>query len=117
MTNRERNSLTGSSARVGRCAMSTLAPSEGRGRPLFDALTDTAWLLAVKLDDQLLLDRRVDDLPGRQGVHEHAVLRPDDLEPGRHRALPGELLGDDERRQAARLLAHLDDVVLAHPVA
>src|SRR4051794_25030164 len=72
-------------------------------------------LLAVELDDELLLDRRVDDLPGREGVHEDAHPVRDDLDPGRDGTLPGLGAGDDERRELQRALAHLDDVVVAHP--
>src|SRR4051812_2984762 len=46
-------------------------------------------LLRVELDDQLFLDRRVDDLPGRDAVDQHAQLAADDLQPGRHGALAG----------------------------
>src|SRR6185369_14686390 len=60
--------------------------------------------LAVELDDELLLDRRVDDLPGREGVHEDAQPGRDDLEPRRHRPGAGLGLRDHERGQLARLL-------------
>src|SRR5438270_429053 len=36
-------------------------------------------LLGVELHDQLLLDRGVDHLAGRDAVHEHAQLAADDL--------------------------------------
>src|SRR6478735_4757921 len=68
-------------------------------------------LLRVELDDQLFLDRGVDDLPRRDRVHEHPELVRDDLEPRRHGTLPGLRLGDLERQHRARLLGHLDDVV------
>src|SRR6478735_7099442 len=78
-------------------------------------LPPPGWcLLAVELDDQLLLDRRVDDLPGREGVHEDAHPVGDDLDPGRHRALAGLRPGHHEGRHLERPLAHLDDVVVAH---
>src|SRR3954451_25405810 len=73
-------------------------------------------LLGVQLDDQLLLDGRVDDLPGRDAVDQHAQLAADDLQPRRDRTLAGAGLGDLERHHPARLLRHLDDVVRAHPV-
>src|SRR3954454_18669993 len=80
----------------------------------------TTWsrarLLGVQLDDQLLLDGRVDDLPGRDAVDQHAQLAADDLQPRRDRTLAGAGLGDLERHHPARLLRHLDDVVRAHPV-
>src|SRR3712207_8007213 len=44
-------------------------------------------LLGVELHDQLLLDRGVDHLAGRDAVHEHAQLAADDLQPRRHGAL------------------------------
>src|SRR4051795_12026308 len=72
-------------------------------------------LLAVELDDELLLDRRVDDLPGREGVHEDSHPVGDDLDPGRDGTLPGLGARDDERRHLERALAHLDDVAVAHP--
>src|SRR3954463_1066933 len=73
-------------------------------------------LLGVELDDQLLLDRRVDDLPGRDAVHEDAQLVADDLQPRRDGTLAGARLGDLERHQGLRLVGDLDDVVLAHAV-
>src|SRR3712207_1742916 len=47
----------------------------------------TNRLLGVELHDQLLLDRGVDHLAGRDAVHEHAQLAADDLQPRRHGAL------------------------------
>src|SRR5262245_57651641 len=76
----------------------------------------TGVLLAVELDDELLLDRRVDDLPGREGVHEDAQPGGDDLQPRRHRPGPGLRLRDHERGELAGLLAYLDDVARGHPV-
>src|SRR5689334_21409282 len=72
-------------------------------------------LLAVELDDELLLHLGVDDLPRGQGVHQDLELARDELQPGRHGLAAGEALRDLERRQLPRLLADLDDVVLAHP--
>src|SRR4051794_9725209 len=100
MTNRERTSSTFSSVSWGRWAMSTAVPSHGC--PPYDTSRPCApgralspareWpdvdpcrrggradvrpgsVLGVELDDQLLLDRRVDDLPGRERVHEDAQL-------------------------------------------
>src|SRR3954453_9616289 len=73
-------------------------------------------LLGVELDDQLLLDRGVDDLPGRDAVHEDAQLAADDLQPRRHGTLAGAGLGDLEGQHLPRLLGDLEDVVGAHPV-
>src|SRR5215211_4666668 len=129
MTNRERDSVIVSSVRVGRCAMSMVDLLLVLRRPPYDAVR--GWcrrgghpsarpavlpLLGVELHDQLLLDRGVDHLAGRDVVHEHAKLAADDLEPRRHGALAGTGLGDLERQHRARLLRDLDDVVLAHPV-
>src|SRR5205085_334293 len=73
-------------------------------------------LLGVELDDQLLLDRRVDDLPGRKRVHENAHVVRDDLEPRGDRTLPRGRTGDHERRELGGARANLDDVVLADAV-
>src|SRR5688500_3122158 len=92
------------------------APVLYRGRARVRALTwsRAACLLRVQLDDQLLLDRGVDHLTGRDAVHEHPQLAADDLEPRGDGTLPGLRLGDLERQHRARLLSHLDDVVRAH---
>src|SRR3954469_14315999 len=74
-------------------------------------------LLRVELDDELLLHGGVDDLPRGQPVHEDAHPVGDDLEPGRHDPLAGHRPGDHEGGELERALPHLDDVVLAHPVA
>src|SRR5829696_4147248 len=129
MTNRERCSVIVSSVRVGRCAMSMVVLLQVLRHPPYDAVRwwcrrgghlsarpAVVLLLGVELDDELLLDRGVDDLPRRDAVHEHAQLAADDLEPRGHGALAGARLGDLERQHRARLLGHLDDVVLAHPV-
>src|SRR3989440_796819 len=114
MVNFERVSLIGSSERVGRWVMSTYCSSDTSGaRYLTPTLTG---LLAVELDDELLLDLRVDDLPGREAVHENLELAGDRLQPGRYRPRPRLGGGHDERGELAGLLPHLDDVVLAHPV-
>src|SRR5919202_1122588 len=73
-------------------------------------------LLGVELDDQLLLDRGVDHLAGRDAVDQHAQLAADDLQPRRHGALAGAGLGDLEGQHPPRLLGDLDDVVGADPV-
>src|SRR3954470_1244325 len=70
-------------------------------------------LLAVELDDELLLDRRVDHLPRRHAVHQDAHPVGDDLDPRRHRAAAGLSAGDDERGHLHARRPHLDDVVLA----
>src|SRR6266498_1910271 len=72
-------------------------------------------LLAVELDDQLFLDLRVDHLAGRQRVHKDLHLAGDRLQPRRNGPAARLGVGDHERRHLARLLADLDDVVLAHP--
>src|SRR4051794_32630453 len=101
------------------CPFGDLLPSRP---PYDDAKLGAGWrgprwgLLGVELDDELLLDRRVDDLPLREGVHEDAHLRGDDLHPRRCGARTGELPRDDVGRQLADLLADLDDVVRADPV-
>src|SRR5215210_7484750 len=104
MTNRERDSVIVSSVRVGRCAMSMVDLLRVLRRPPYDAVRGwcrrgghlsarpavwlccrvpcrEAWrggqqgpLLRVELHDQLLLDRGVDHLTGRDVVHEHAQL-------------------------------------------
>src|SRR4051812_30248970 len=51
-------------------------------------------VLRVQLDDQLLLDRRVDDLPGGERVNEDAQLSRDRLEPRGNGALAGLGPGD-----------------------
>src|SRR3954453_7096543 len=70
-------------------------------------------LLAVELDDELLLDRRVDHLSRRHAVHQDAHPVGDDLDPRRHRAAAGLGAGDDERGHLHARRPHLDDVVLA----
>src|SRR3954452_20194472 len=71
-------------------------------------------LLRIKLDDQLLLNGGVDDLAGRQRVHEDAHPVRDPLEPRRDRATAGLGPGDDERRHLDGLRPDLDDVALGH---
>src|SRR5689334_13645213 len=75
------------------------------------------WLLRVELDDELLLHGGVDDLPRGQPVHEDAHPVGDHLEPGRHDPLAGHRPRHHEGRELERALPHLDDVVLADPVA
>src|SRR5450631_3060113 len=116
MTKRERASVTTSSLRVGRCAISTVsflppgdryltprdaAGHDSRGRRTSvragdpgKAGTPGGWLpshpalrcsvLRVELDDQLLLDLRVDDLTRGQGVDQDAHLRRDGFDACRH---------------------------------
>src|SRR5450631_496200 len=74
-------------------------------------------VLRVELDDQLLLDLRVDDLTCGQRVDEDLHLRRDGFNPGRYRALAGLCAGDDERCHLHGLATNLDDVVLGHPEA
>src|SRR6185312_14515146 len=73
-------------------------------------------LLRVVLDDELLLDLRVDDLPRRQAVHQDLQVARDELQPRGNGLASREALGDLERGELARLLADLHDVVLTHPV-
>src|SRR5262249_11773306 len=99
MVNRERISLIDSSERIGRWVMSTFFVFHP-GQPLFDAQTGLALdltpvvpdpaplarratlpartervpLLGVELHDKLLLDLGVDDLPGRERVHQDLHL-------------------------------------------
>src|ERR687897_799493 len=73
-------------------------------------------LLRVELDDELLLDRRVDLLPDRKLVDEDPQLAGEDLEPGRNGPLALGLTGDDERRHLLRLRPDVDDVVSRDPV-
>src|SRR5918994_139578 len=110
MTNRERCSEMVSSVSVGRCAMSMVLLLHAPRRPPYDAVRGWCWprrtsvrppepawcrsggapapggelLLRVELDDQLLLDRGVDHLAGRDTVDQHAQLAADDLQPRRH---------------------------------
>src|SRR4051812_14572663 len=127
MTNRERNSSTVSSDRVGRCAMSTCSFLSGPTRYLTGpnfrvdgscGRRPDRWpgrrpvsLLRVVLDDQLLLDRDVDLGPDRELVDQDPHPRRDRLEPGRHDTLAVRLTEDDERRHLERLLADVDHVV------
>src|SRR6185312_8422268 len=120
MVNFDRVSDSDSSVRVGRWEISTYF-SLIRGRPLYDDHEMTGalrprQLLAVELDDQLLLYLGVDRLPHGQRVHQDLELARDRLQPGRNRTAAGEALGHHERGELAALLAHLDDVVLTHPV-
>src|SRR5450631_4502202 len=149
MTNRERASVTTSSLRVGRCAISTvsflptgdryLTPRDGAGHDSRGRRTSVragdpvkflmpgGWLpshpapgcsvLRVQLDDQLLVDLRVDDLTRRQGGDEDAHLCRDGFDPGRHGTLAGLRAGDDEGRHLHGLATNLDDVMLGHPEA
>src|SRR3954447_14977101 len=78
------------------------------------ALKVVRWcLLAVELDDELLLDRGVDDLTGRHRVDQDAHAVGDDLDPCRNGPAAGLRSGDDERSHLHARRAHLDDVVLA----
>src|SRR6266508_1072427 len=141
MMNRDRVSLIDSSDRLGRCAMSTVppvcrgarymtpplcgprgprpaewraaGPPQGRGRcPRGEP---GRALLGVELDDQLLLHRRVDDLPGGERVDENLHLAGDDLQPCRHGLAADLGVSHHERGQLPRLLPDLHDVVLADP--
>src|SRR5215469_2180344 len=75
----------------------------------------TRLLLGVILDDQLLLDQRVDLAPGWQRVHQDAHLVRDHLEPRRNRALARLGARDHERGELVGLGRDLDDVALADP--
>src|SRR4029453_14566327 len=126
MVKRERVSLSDSSERLGRWLMSTCF-SFRSGHPLYDA---RGWcgpgasnktpglqaLLGVELDDQLLLDLRVDDLTRRERVDQDLHVARDRLQPRRHGTLPGLGLRYDEGGHRLRLLADLHDVVVLHPV-
>src|SRR5688572_5374596 len=107
MTNRERNSSTDSSDRVGRCAMSTDSFLSGPDRYLRDPdlreVTE-GLLLRVVLDDELFLDREIDLGAHRELVDEDAHPRWDGLEPGRDDALAVGLTSHDERGHLQRLL-------------
>src|SRR6478735_10860456 len=133
MTNRERNSSTDSSDRVGRCAISTCFFLSGPTRYLTgpNVLSDgrkagapepegvgapPGLLLGVVLDDELLLDGQVDLRPNRKLVHQDAHARRDRLEPRGNDALAVGLASHDERGHLERLLAHVDDVVGRHLV-
>src|SRR5512144_56162 len=108
MTNRDRCSPTTSSVSVGLCAMSTVRfPSQGirhmtprrTPRPGIGPPGQGPYvLLRVELDDQLLLHRGVDDLAGRQAVHQDPHPVRDDLEPRRNGALAGLGARHDEGR-------------------
>src|SRR5579859_1740092 len=128
MTNRERNSLTCSSVRVGRWAISTVTSLPRRplydGRDLYfdpfpgggsrrpgQVVTNGRALLRVVLDDELLLDLGVDLRLDRERVDQDAHLLREHLEPGRHLALAGLGLRDDERGELQGLDLHIDDVV------
>src|SRR4051794_15111388 len=102
MTNRERWASMVSSVRVGRCAMSMVVLLQVLRHPPYDAVRGwcrrdghrsarpaVVLLLGVELHDQLLLDRGVDHLTGRDVVHQHAQLAADDLQPGRDRTGAG----------------------------
>src|SRR5262245_46888345 len=117
MTNRERCSSRDSSRRLGRCAMSMWVSPVSCGARYMTPPTCSWWcLLRVELDDQLLLDQRVDLLADRELVHEDAHAVRADAQPRRDRAVAGGGAGHLVRKQVARLLADLDDVVLAHAV-
>src|SRR3954449_9908365 len=73
-------------------------------------------LLGVELDDQLLLDLRVDDRAGRKRVDQNLHLAGDGFQPRRHRPGTGLRLGDDEGGHLLGLLPQRDDVVRLHPV-
>src|SRR4051812_31091112 len=122
MTNRERNSSTDSSDRVGRCAMSTGSFLSGPTRYLTGP---NMWrwrrggvvggggelLLGVVLDDQLLPDPGVDLGPDRDRVDQDAHPGRQRLEPRGDVALAVGLASHDERRHLQRLLLDVDDVV------
>src|SRR6476620_5963426 len=130
MMNRERNSSTVSSDRVGRCAMSTGSFLSGPTRymtgPNSRVMTEGVSTgtpsqavggagrgsqLRVVLDDELLLDREVDLRPGRELVDEDPHATGHGLEPGGDDALAVGLASHDERGHLQRLLADVDDVV------
>src|SRR4051812_38395584 len=134
MTNRERNSSTVSSDRVGRCAMSTGSFLSGPTRYLtgpnfrvdgrcgrrrgswWDPRRRPGSLLRVVLDDELLLDRDVDLGPDGELVNEDPHPRRDRLEPRRDDALAVGLASHDEGGHLEGLLPHVDHVVRGHLV-
>src|SRR5215831_2102320 len=123
MTNWDRVSVTTSSDSVGRCEISMVflllllgtrylmpvrpAPGSAQG----------VYLLRVVLDDQLLGERHVDLRALRQLVDEDALALPHDLQPARDRAVTRGLPRDLERHRVQRVVPHVDDVVLRHPIA
>src|SRR4051794_23706869 len=127
MRNRERYSSMISSVRVGRCAISTGCTSiawAGRYIPTTGVVRLQGArggppigfepLLGVELDDQLLLNLRVNDSTLGKRVHEDPHLRRDDLDPGRDGTLAGLGPGHHERGELQAVLAHLDDVTRRH---
>src|SRR5215217_2838925 len=123
MTNRERNSSTDSSERVGRCAMSTVwflpgadlyltAPTDGAAGGPRGAEPPVCLLLGVELNDELLLNGDLDLLAHRQLVDQDPHAVGDDVHPAGDEPLAERLAGDDERRHLQRLLPHVDHVVL-----
>src|SRR5699024_974752 len=136
MTNRERLSARTSSLRIGRCAMSTviflptgdryMTPRESAGarprrwpphRSAGATLGGTDSVLGVELDDQVLGERRVDLLAGRELVDQHLQAARDDVQPRRDGALAEGLAGQLEGEGLHRLLADRDDVVLLDALA
>src|SRR5258705_3758433 len=87
MVNLDRTSLIDSSARLGRWEISTVSSMSLRARYLTRSekagpvRPRPCCLLRVELDDELLLDLGVDDLPRRQAVHQDLELARDELEP------------------------------------
>src|SRR6266545_6787814 len=70
-----------------------------------------AALLAVELDNELLLQRNVDLRALGQLVHEHPQPTWNDLQPSRNRPVALSLAGDQERCRLERLRLDVDDVV------
>src|ERR1700751_2379058 len=120
--NRDRSSATASSLSWGRWEISIcsfLLHGTRYLMPRDPAAIRTAEksLLRVVLDDELLGQRHVDLGAVRQLVNQDALALPDHLQPAWHRSLPGGFARDLKRHGVQRRVAHVDDVVLGHPVA
>src|SRR5271163_1054333 len=136
MTNWDRLSVRMSSDSVGRCEINMgvsflllgtrylmplrfpVAAAAAPGCPAAAAAVAEDWvLLRVVLDDQLLGERHVDLRPLGQLVDQDALALSHDLQPARDRAVTRRLACDLERHRVQRVVPHVDDVVLRHPVA
>src|SRR5580692_10570024 len=100
-----------------RCRSSSSSPRASTvGRWMMSMGETFLQLLAVELDDELLVDRDVDVLPQREVPDGHFEAFGATLEPRRQLAVERvEVVADDDER--AGLGAQGDDVALAQPVA